>query len=71
MQSPVTQSAEDRLLALPEVSRATTLSRTTIWRSVKAGTFPKPVQVSARRVAWPASGIQQWVAGRMSGGRER
>ncbi len=28
------------------------LSATTLWRKVKKGEFPAPVQISSRRVAW-------------------
>ena len=37
---------------LPEVCTITGLSRTTIWRKVRAGTFPKPMMLSARTPGW-------------------
>jgi prophage regulatory protein len=36
-------------------------SRTTIWRKVRAGEFPKPVKLSERITAWRASDIRQWM----------
>jgi len=32
------------------------------------GTFPKPVKIGKRAVAWPESVIRQWIAERMEGG---
>jgi len=40
----------------------TSLSRTSVWRAVRNGTFPPPVSVSAGRVAWFADEIEAWLA---------
>lgn len=45
------------MLPLPEVLSITSLSKTTLFRQIKAGLFPAQVQISARRVAWRASDI--------------
>lgn len=39
------------------------LSAATIWRKVRDGSFPRPVQVSAGRVAWVKSEIEAWKQG--------
>jgi prophage regulatory protein len=52
---------ENRLLSPDTVGNLTTLSRTTIWRLTKAGSFPKPVRVSAGRVAYRANDIDAWL----------
>lgn len=36
-------------------------SASTLWRRVRAGTFPAPVKLSARITAWKAEDIQQWI----------
>lgn len=36
------------------------LKKTTIYKKMQQGTFPNPVQLSARAVAWKASDIAQW-----------
>lgn len=36
----------------------------TLWRKVKAGTFPRPVKLSERVTAWPAEAIREWMAER-------
>ena len=53
----------DRLLNKWAVERQTSLDITTIYRKMKAGTFPQPVRVGKRRVAWRESDIAAWQAG--------
>jgi len=36
-------------------------SASTLWRRVRAGTFPAPVKLSARITAWKAEDIRQWL----------
>ena len=58
-----TVSRSDRLLNKWEVEERTSLDITTIYREMKAGTFPQPVRVGRRRVAWRESDI---AAGRLA-----
>jgi prophage regulatory protein len=58
-----TQSATKRLLSLPEVAITTGLSKQTIYRNISAGTFPAPLKVSTRRVAWIPADIDSWLSG--------
>lgn len=37
------------------------LSRATIWALVKDGTFPKPIKIGARAVAWRLSDIDAYL----------
>lgn len=50
----------DRLLRLPEVIHLTGLSKATIYRYMKMGDFPDPVQLGKRAVAWRTSAISAW-----------
>jgi predicted DNA-binding transcriptional regulator AlpA len=50
------------------VMNLTTLSGTTIWRSIKEGTFPAAVQISRGRVAWPRLAVDQWLEAKASAG---
>ena len=50
----------DRLLNKWAVEQQTSLDITTIYRKMKAGTFPQPVRVGKRRVAWRESDIAAW-----------
>jgi len=36
-------------------------SSATLWRKVKAGTFPAPVKLSERVTAWPVQSIREWM----------
>ncbi len=36
-------------------------SASTLWRRVRAGTFPAPVKLSERVTAWKAEHIRQWL----------
>lgn len=49
-----------RFLDVPAVLKITTFSESTLWRMVKAGTFPKPVVLSKRRVGWRESEVLGW-----------
>lgn len=57
----------ESLLSNKSVSKAVSLSRTTIYRGVRAGTFPAPVRITERRVAWRESDVQAWIQSRMKG----
>lgn len=37
-------------------------SAPTLWRKVKAGTFPKPVKFSSRVTCWNVGSVRAWIA---------
>ncbi|MBC3864359.1 AlpA family transcriptional regulator [Undibacterium jejuense] len=49
------------LWRLPTVLQETGLSKSEIYRRIKLNTFPKPLKLGVRAVAWPAVEIQSWV----------
>lgn len=51
----------DRFLKLKEVMARTSLGSSTIYRRMKAGTFPKPKQLSEACVRWRESDIEKWM----------
>ena len=54
-----------RLFArLPTVMQATGLGRSTIYRLVATGKFPRPVHLGPRAIAWRWSDLEQWSATR-------
>lgn len=55
-----------RALRLPEVERRTGLTRPTIYRRAKEGTFPKPVRLGGNSSAWIESEIDGWLAARIA-----
>lgn len=48
-------------LKLPAVMEATGLGRSTIYRLMAEGKFPKSVKTSARAVAWRESDIREFL----------
>ena len=54
----------DRIMRMPDVCRATGLSRSTIWRRVQRGEFPVRRALGGGLVGWLESEIDQWIAGR-------
>jgi prophage regulatory protein len=52
----------DRLLALPEVKKKTSLGTTWIYELIKLGKFPKGIKLSDRCVRWRESEIDTWIA---------
>ena len=63
--SPVQPRAPPiRMLRFPEVIERTGLSRTTIWRRVRAKTFPAPYQLGPNSIGWPETTIVDWVESR-------
>ncbi|MGQ0699869.1 MAG: helix-turn-helix transcriptional regulator [Panacagrimonas sp.] len=59
----------DTFLRLPAVKAATGLSRSTIYDRISKGTFPAPVSMGGKAVAWPASEIGAWIQNRTAGRR--
>ena len=53
-----------RILRFPEVSRATGLSRSTIYRLVRSGTFPQSIALTARTIGWRIDEVEAWIAAR-------
>jgi prophage regulatory protein len=56
----------ERLLPIAAVSERTSISRSTIYAMVKEAKFPRPINVSPNRVAWPESGVAAWIAARIA-----
>ena len=54
----------DRMLKAPAVMERVGLSRVTLWRRVKEGTFPEPVELGPNSIGWPESAITAWLASR-------
>ncbi len=67
------QNAQLEILRVKSVLAATGLSRTTLWRRVRSGDFPRPLRLggpSSRCVGWRAGEIAAWVESRERAGFE-
>ena len=51
----------DRFLRLNAVLDKTGLSRSTLYRKIQEGTFPRQVAISARCAAWLESDVEEWM----------
>lgn len=50
------------LITVKEVLKMTGYkSRTTLWRRVKAGQFPKPIALSAQATRWKRNEVEAWI----------
>ena len=61
-------SSEDpaRILRVDQVLARTGLSRTTLWRLERHGTFPRRRQLSPGAVGWLESEVQAWILSRLT-----
>jgi prophage regulatory protein len=60
--TPAAPRRLERLLDKWAIEEQTSLDITTIYRKIKDGTFPSPVRVGKRRVAWRESDISRWLS---------
>lgn len=51
----------DKILRMPAIVLRTGLSRSTIYRKIKEGTFPAQVHISDHCSGWRASAIDRWM----------
>lgn len=46
----------------PKSTALLPFSAPTLWRKVKAGTFPRPIKLSERITAWRVGDVRNWLA---------
>ena len=56
----------DRLLPKRDVMRLLGICNSSVYRWIKSGHFPRPVQLGPRRVAWRATDISAFIASRQT-----
>lgn len=59
-------SISPAIFGIGQVSRLVGLSAATVWRQVKRGAFPAPVELSPNRVGWRREDLTRWLAERPS-----
>lgn len=62
MKSPASELRPNELMSLARVQQYTSLSRSSIYRGIARGTFPRQVRLSAGRVGWLRSEVEDWAA---------
>lgn len=50
------------VLRLPEVERRTGLTRPTIYRKAKDGSFPRPIRLGGNSSGWVESEVNDWLS---------
>ncbi|KRV02456.1 phage transcriptional regulator AlpA [Pseudomonas aeruginosa] len=54
-----------RIIRLKEVIESTGLARSTIYKYIAEGTFPKPVSLGDRCVGWVDGEVHDWILARI------
>lgn len=55
-------SYNERIIRLPTVLARTGLSRSTLYRKIAEGTFPRQIPISINGAGWHESAIERWIA---------
>lgn len=55
-----------KIIRLKEVVSITSLARSTIYRYVGQGVFPKPISLGDRAVGWVESEVNEWILMRVA-----
>ena len=59
---------ESRLMTRRQVEQKLGVSRSTVYRLLEAGAFPKPIKIAERAIRWHESEIDEYVASRSRAG---
>ncbi len=57
----MTADHTDRILRIDAVLERTGLSRTTLYRRIEQGRFPRQVKISDRCAGWRESAVREWM----------
>ena len=60
----------NRVIKIKEVCELTSLSKTTIYRRINDGSFPKPISLGPQRIAFVEKEVIGWIAAHIAGGRK-
>lgn len=61
VKNPNPAEKDDHLIRQPELLELTAKSRSSLYREINEGTFPAPVRIGKRAVAWRASEVYEWM----------
>ena len=50
-----------KLLRLSEISKKTTLAKSTLWLKIAKGEFPQPIKLSSAISVWKESEVDAWI----------
>lgn len=55
-----------RIIRLNEVINRTGLGKTSLYKFIKAKTFPQPIALGERAVGWVEAEVDQWITARIN-----
>ena len=55
-----------RIIRLNEVINRTGLGKTSLYKFIKAKTFPQPIALGERDVGWVEAEVDQWITARIN-----
>lgn len=58
---------QDKMLRLPEVLSALAISRTTLYKLIKEGSFPAPYKLGPRMSVWSSNELDAWIEAQIIG----
>ena len=53
----------DGYVRLTQLLEVIPISRASVWRKVRSGSFPAPFKLSQRITAWRVEDVRKWMAG--------
>lgn len=60
----------NRVIKIKEVCELTSLSKTTIYRRINDGSFPKPISLGPQRIAFLEKDVENWILAHIAGGQD-
>lgn len=54
-----------RILRLHDVLGCTGLGRSTVYKYIEEGSFPRPISLGERSVGWVETEVQEWIVARI------
>ena len=55
------EERSERILRISTVLERTGLSRSTLYRRIESGTFPRQIKIAERCAGWRESAINEWL----------
>ena len=68
-QAATAERTVEKIARRKRVEARTGLSRSSIYAGIKAGTFPKPINLGPQSVGWLESEIDAWIRERIAASR--
>jgi prophage regulatory protein len=60
----MTSDTTPEMLRVSDVLKRTGMSRTSLYRKLREGTFPAPFELGSNAIGWPAPLVADWIASR-------